>query len=335
VSEALGAAPVAELCAGLLPECGPVRAVSRFAEGSITGAYLVEFAAADAAPVVLKVYEGDSLWCATKEAHALRFLTGHGIDISPRLLAVSPSAAALGGRPCVVSSLRPRRTLAAVDAELTRAQHHDVYWQLGQVLKRLHAIPAGGYGYIIDEIRDPAPDNAAHMARTFDRELRRFRRNVGDPALADRLAARVAARASAFADCARPAYCHGDVHEPNLLVQRAADGSYALTGLLDPLNLHAGDPLMDFVRLDAFSMHGDATKLAGLLSGYGVRTPPEQPGTWPEAWRARLPLYRIALALELYNWFSSTGETRHLPALDSELRRLLETLARQQPSEDQ
>jgi hypothetical protein len=35
-----------DLFAGLLPEHGRVRAVSRFAEGSVTGAYLIEFAGA-------------------------------------------------------------------------------------------------------------------------------------------------------------------------------------------------------------------------------------------------------------------------------------------------
>jgi hygromycin-B 7''-O-kinase len=329
VSEALTVERVGELFDELLPAHGPVRAVSRFAEGSVTGAYRIEFARADSAPAVLKIYGADSLWYAAKEARALRFLTDHGIDISPRVLAFSRSAPALDGRPFVVSSLRPGLTLTALDEELTRAQRHEVYRQLGQVLGRLHAIPAHGYGYVNGEIRDPLPDNRAHMARIFERELRRFRHHGGDPALTGRLAAHVAEHASAFAACPRPAYCHGDVHEPNLLVQLAQDGTYALTGLLDPANLHAGDPLMDFVRLDAFSMNGDATKIAGLLSGYGVSTAGQQPGQWPEAWGSRLPLYRIALALELYNWFTINGQTSHLPALDRELRQLLGQAAAQ------
>ena len=68
-----------ELFAGLLPAPGPVRAVSRFAEGSVTGAYRIEFAGADPAPVVLKIYDAGSLRFAVKEARALRFLTGHGL----------------------------------------------------------------------------------------------------------------------------------------------------------------------------------------------------------------------------------------------------------------
>ena len=40
-------------------------------------------------------------------------------------------------------------------------------------------------------------------------------------------------------------------------------------------------------------------------------------------WRSRLPLYRIALALELYNWFTISGQAGALPAIHRELRDLL------------
>jgi len=93
------------LLAELLPGHGRVHSVVRFAEGTVTGAYRVEFARAESAPVVLKLYARDDRRLAAKEAAALRFLTGHGIDVSPRLLAFSGSARALGSpRPCVVSA---------------------------------------------------------------------------------------------------------------------------------------------------------------------------------------------------------------------------------------
>lgn len=320
--EALTVERAGELFVGLLPAHSPVCAVSRFAGGSVTGAYRIEFADADQGPVVLKIYEvGDRF--AAKEARALRFLTGHGLGISPRALAFSRSAGALGGRPCQVSSLRPGRTLADLDAELTCAQRHEVYRQLGEVLKQLHAIPASGFGDLNGQILDPLPDNSAYIACMLERDLRGFRENSGDPALAGKLTAHLTEHASAFAECLRPAYCHGDVHEDNLLAEIAEDGTCSLTGLLDLDNMHAGDPLTDFVRLDAFSMPGDATKMAGLFSGYGVCVAGQQPGEWPGAWRSRLPLYRIALALELYNWFTISGETWQLPALGRELRGLL------------
>jgi aminoglycoside phosphotransferase (APT) family kinase protein len=213
-----------------------------------------------------------------------------------------------------------------LDDELTLDQCLDVYRQLGRVLARLHAIPAEGYGAVgpggrTVAIRDPLPDNSAHMARVFELELGRYARS-GDRALADEIAALVAAHAPVFAECRRPAFCHGDVHEPNLLAELDDDGSCSLTGLLDPHNMHAGDALMDFVRLDAFSLRGNPTKITGLLSGYGVATMGLRPGEWPEAWRPRMWLYRVALALELFNWFMISGQTRHLPALDRELRGL-------------
>lgn len=309
-----------ELLGDLLPAHGPIRGVSRFAEGSVTGAYRIEFADAGSAPAVLKIYGTDTLWFAAKEASALRFLADHGIEVSPRVLAFSRSADVLDGRPCVVSTLRPGRTLTEVDRELTSAQRHEVYRQLGRTLKRLHAIPASGYGHYDGEIREPLPDNSAHMARLFARYLPEFRAHASDPALADRIAEHVAAHASVFAECPRPAYCHGDVHESNLLAEVADDGTCSLTGLLDPLNMHASDPLMDFVRLDAFSMHGDPTKIAGLLSGYGVPTDGRRPGEWPESWRPRVRLYRVMLDIELYNWFTAAGNTDFLSALDRELR---------------
>ena len=326
--EALSVERATELFAELLPERGPVRGVSRFAEGSISGAYRVEFADAGSAPAVLKTYEPENLWMAGKEARALRFLAEHDIDVSPRLLAFSRSADALGGRACVVYALLPGRTLADLDAELTPGQRHDVYRQLGEVLRRLHDVAAASYGYVIDDIRNPLPDNTAHMARLIERDMSGFREHNPDPALAEKLAAYFAEHASAFAECGRPAFCHGDVHELNLLAELAEDGTCTLTGLLDAQNMHAADPLMDLVRLDSFSMHGDATKIAGLLSGYGVDAPGDQPGdgpdaAWPEAWRSRLPLYRIVLALELYSWFASIGATEHLPGLDRELRELV------------
>jgi hypothetical protein len=71
VPEALDVEHAGALLAGLLPGSGPVRGVSRFAGGSITGAYRVEFADARSAPVVVKIYGIEDRWLATKEARAL------------------------------------------------------------------------------------------------------------------------------------------------------------------------------------------------------------------------------------------------------------------------
>lgn len=148
VFEALSRTTAGELCADLVPAHGPVRAVSRLTEGSVTGAYHIEFAAA--APLVLKTYQPDWPAFARTEARALRFLSDNGSDngidsgsdISARLVAFSTAAPALHGLPCVLTTLRPGRTLTSVADQFTPAAWHDVYRQLGVVLQRPHAIPA-------------------------------------------------------------------------------------------------------------------------------------------------------------------------------------------------
>ena len=112
--------------------------------------------------------------------------------------------------------------------------------------------------------------------------------------------------------------CHGDAHEDNVLVVPGPDGRWTISGLIDPANMHAGDPLVDLVRTDMFAIKGDRTKLSGLLEGYGLGG-----DRWPPEWEPRMFLYRILLVLELRNWFTDRGP--HLvPSLDEELRALVE-----------
>jgi hypothetical protein len=51
--------------------------------------------------------------------------------------------------------------------------------------------------------------------------------------------------------------------------------------------------------------------------------PTDRPGGWPEQWRDRLPLYRIALALELHNWYTVSAQPDQLPTLHRLLRELV------------
>lgn len=311
------------LLAEILPDRGPISAVARFAETPVTGAYRgayrVSFAHHEVNPVVVKVYAPEGRGSAAKEARALKLLRERGIFAVPRVLGFRKAVEVLDGGACAVLSLRRGRTLSSVGPRLTPGQERDVWRQLGEILRRIHEVPMGAYGYINGDIIDPVPDNAAHMARRFGREFAGFRRSGGDPRLADRLEEHVAARAAAFAECERPVLCHGDYREANVLVVKEPDGRCRVSGVVDPENMHAGDPLMDIVRADALSIAGDEAKRSGLLEGYGV------PGEdWPSEWGARMHLYRIALALERYNGFASTGAGRQTPGLVRELTELLE-----------
>ncbi|HEX4789045.1 MAG TPA: aminoglycoside phosphotransferase family protein [Actinospica sp.] len=307
------------LLADILPDHGPISEVRRFDEGSVTGAYRVSFADDELRPVVVKVYAPESRGHAAKEARALHLLRDRGIFSVPRVLGFRKAVDVLDGGACTVLSLMRGRTLSSVAARLTPDQEREVWRQLGTILRRIHEVPMGAYGYINGDIVDPAPDNTTHMTRIFAALFAEYRGRAGEQALADRLEAHVAVRAAAFAQCERPVLCHGDYHESNILVTRESDGRYRVTGVIDPENMHAGDPLMDVVRTSEFSIADDAAKRAALLEGYGVGG-----ADWPEAWRARMHLYRIALALELHNWFSATGASKHLPGLDRDLRMLAE-----------
>lgn len=307
------------LLAEILPENGPIAEVARYAEGAVTGAYRVSFTHHEVNPVVVKVYAPESRGHAAKEARALKLLRERGIFAVPRVLGFRKAVDVLDGGACAVLSLRRGRTLSSIAPRLTPDQERDVWRQLGEILRRIHDVPMGAYGYINGDILDPLPDNVGHMARRFGREFAAFRLAGGDPRLVDRLEQHVAARCAAFAGCERPVLCHGDYHEANLLVVKDPDGRYRVSGVVDPENMHAGDPLMDIVRADAFSVGGDPNKRAGLLEGYGVPG-----GDWPAAWLPRMHLYRIALDLELHNRFAATGAVRRLPGLVGELTELAE-----------
>jgi hypothetical protein len=88
-------------------------------------------------------------------------------------------------------------------------------------------------------------DNSTPKGRPLERDLRRFRRNAADPALASQLAAYFT-RHPAFAECTRLAYATATCREGQPV--GIAGDAHLPTGLLDPENMHAGDPLMDFVR---------------------------------------------------------------------------------------
>jgi hygromycin-B 7''-O-kinase len=79
--------------------------------------------------------------------------------------------------------------------------------------------------------------------------------------------------------------CHNDVHEGNVLVAPAGDG-WRVTGF------------------DEF---------AGLLAGYGPL---------PADGLARIELYRLYHALELWDWFAEIGDTGPLDGIAADIREL-------------
>ena len=109
---------VDQLFVDLLPGRAPVAEVTRFAQGSVSGAYRVSFAGGTAGPVVLKVPAWNDQWMAAKEAYVCRLLAEHGISLVPEVLAFHESTPLLNQSPCTVLSLLPGRPLNSVAEEL-------------------------------------------------------------------------------------------------------------------------------------------------------------------------------------------------------------------------
>jgi aminoglycoside phosphotransferase (APT) family kinase protein len=163
------------------------------------------------------------------------------------------------------------------------------------------------------QVADPQPDNTAYMTRQFARKLREFTELGGDRALAAAVTAYVAEHTWLFARCAAPVLCHNDLHEANDLVDRTERGGWAVTGLIDVENAVAADPLPDLARTDYYAIRGDETKRAGFFSGYGPL---------PADGSARLRVYRLYQALELWDWFASSGDLSPLPRIAEDIHAL-------------
>jgi aminoglycoside phosphotransferase (APT) family kinase protein len=248
--------------------------------------------------LVLKRYVAESRWKQAKEVHVYSLLAGvagvptvvdvdteHGVTVMTRV----------AGEP--LSSL-----------ELPDAAMRDVYRQIGALLAAVHAIAQPAFGYLTTELLDPVPHNTAYMTERFATKLTEFAEFGGDPVVHRLASAWVAERSGLLGLCAAPALCHNDVHEGNVLV----DGGQ-VTGFIDVENSIAADPLMDLAKAVQYDLSRSPVKVAGLLAGYGPL---------PANGLARIELYRLYHALELWDWFAEIGNTGPLDSIAADIREL-------------
>lgn len=131
---------------------------------------------------------------------------------------------------------------------------------------------------------------------------------LGGPAdVHEAVQARVASRAALFASCTGAVLCHNDLHEGNVLV----DDTGTVTGFVDVENVIAADRLLDVAKTLQYDLDASPVKRAGLLDGYGPL---------PADAAARIELYRLYHALELWDWFASIGDAGALPAIAEDIR---------------
>ncbi len=301
---------------GLLPDAAVTEVIP--CTGGQLSTVLEVRRAAPHEPVIVKFYDDRWRWKQQKEAYVYELLRRHGVGPVPAVLhtqeAVTPDAVTpdeTTRNAVTVLSMMPGQPLSAVVGGLDTATVRALYRELGACLAAVHRIPQDAYGYITTRIVDAAPSNSAFMLGRFAARLREFGELGGDAELLAAAEAKVAEQGGLLADCPHAVLCHNDFHEGNVLVERDTERGWRVTGFVDVENATAADPLLDLAKTEYYSVRGDAKKWRALIEGYG----PLPPG-----WSGRLDLYRLYHALELWDWFASTGRTDRLPGIAADIR---------------
>jgi hygromycin-B 7''-O-kinase len=250
--------------------------------------------------LMVKRYTGESRWKQAKEVHVYSLLA----DV-PGVPTVVEVDSAVG---VTVLTRVPGTPLSEVPAAVTA----DVYRQIGELLATVHEVAQPAFGYLTTELVDPAPHNTAYMSERFATKLAEFAERGGAPEIHRLAVERVAERAGLFGLCAGATLCHNDLHEGNVLVTPAGDG-WRITGFVDVENAIAADPLMDVAKTVQYELTRSPALFAGLLAGYG-RVPADG--------LARIELYRLFHALELWDWFAQIGNTGPLDSIAADIRAL-------------
>lgn len=267
-----------------------------------TGAHSTVYEArgADGERLVVKRYTDEWRWTQAKEVHVYALLAD--VPGAPSVVHADLEHAV------TVMTLVPGVPLST--APVPPAAERDVYRQIGELQRAVHEVAQPEFGYLTTELVDPEPHNTAYMTRQFTKNLAEFAAHGGDQETHRLASARVAERSGLFGLCPGASLCHNDLHEGNVLIE---PGSRRVTGFVDVENAIAADPLMDLAKTVQYELSRSPRKHAGLLEGYG-RLPADGP--------ARIALYRLHHALELWNWFAATGNTGPLDGIEDDIRGL-------------
>ncbi|MFI5734295.1 phosphotransferase family protein [Kribbella sp. NPDC051587] len=247
-------------------------------------------------PLIVKVYKPEWAWKQAKEVHVYGLLANEFATETPQVVYVEKD------EYTVLTKIE--------GVPLSEAEPPDwqaIYVQLGKILHRMHQIPQPAYGYLVDQILEPLPDNEQYVQRQFAKKLGEFEQLGGDPALHRQITEYVAKHTADLA-IDHAVLCHNDFHEGNILVDPQ---TWQVTGFIDVENAIAADPLLDVAKTIAYSVRDNADKLAGLEAGYGALDPD------------KIALYRVYHSLELWDWFTSIGETTYLDSIAGDIAGLV------------
>jgi hygromycin-B 7''-O-kinase len=263
------------------------------------------------ASLVLKLFDPDASWQVEQEALVFELLSRAGIPV-PDVLLTDASRALIDADWMLMSKLGGS-IVGALD--LSAEDAREIYRSIGATLRTIHSITFKHFGFFNRSgAVDPYATNRDFMRAWFDRDLARFSEAAGPSSLRAAIERRIAAGALAIAGCGGSALCHGDLHEANVLMQRASSG-WVVTGVVDVGGAIAADPLFDLARTDYWSTRGDPEKRAGLREGYGEPLRADQ--------EAAIDIYALHHALELWNWFARADDGRPIvQEITADLERL-------------
>jgi Ser/Thr protein kinase RdoA (MazF antagonist) len=264
-------------------------------DGGSTEVYKIDVVGTDAKPLVLKIYPDEPAWLPAKELLVAGWLAELTPPV-PQWLRVDESRTILPLRFALLTLLPglPLRHWFG-DPDIGNA-----YRQMGELLRRIHAIPMASYGYVFGEgVENPRATNAEYMVWAFEDVFRRFRDLGGDANLGRRLEQLAEERFDLLAGNSRPVLCHDDFHQGNVLALRSPDGGLRLSGLIDFGNARAADSLFDLAKALFCSTHEDARSRQPLLEGYGPIDHPEPERT--------LWLYTLFHRVSMWCWLTKLG----------------------------
>jgi Ser/Thr protein kinase RdoA (MazF antagonist) len=270
--------------------------------GGVSDVYRIELAG-DEKPLVLKVYGDEPAWIVVKEALVAGWIGERaGIPI-PRWLRVDERRTCIPFRFALTTwlpgvTVRSLIGVPGIDA---------AYRQMGELLRRLHAIPMTAYGYIVaDGIRRPQPTNDEYMRSAFNQAFWQFREQAGEETLTRRLEEKAQSRFDLLQYSAGPVLCHDDLQQGSLLAEYGTNGSLQLTGLIDFGNARAGDALFDLAKALFCCAHEDPRSREPVLAGYGeINHPDPEEALW---------LYTLFHRVVMWCGLTRRGDTSDGPA---------------------
>jgi aminoglycoside phosphotransferase (APT) family kinase protein len=210
-----------------------------------------------------------------KEAFAARQLSDLGIPIT-RYLMLDETQTRLPFRFALTNHLPGVTAGSLRDHPGISA----VYRDMGALLRQLHTVRMEGYGaFDADGVRSAVKTNAEFLHAIIAHAFERFRHYGGDEALASQLRRILDRRFDdVVASSAGPVFAHDDLHPNNVLVIEAADGTLALSGLIDFGNAHAADAVHDLAKCLFCAMHEAPDCRMPMLERYGAIDHPDPEG---------------------------------------------------------